>query len=54
MLLAHGFLKNVFEVFETYETSIDMVTTSEVAVSLTIDDSTHLDAIVRSLGSLLQ
>lgn len=49
MLLAHGFLKNVFEVFETYETSIDMVTTSEVAVSLTIDDSTHLDAIVRSL-----
>jgi aspartate kinase len=38
MLLAHGFLKKVFEVFETYETPIDMITTSEIAVSLTIDN----------------
>ncbi|MEP5255892.1 MAG: aspartate kinase [Winogradskyella arenosi] len=49
MLLAHGFLKKVFEVFEKYETSIDMITTSEIAVSLTIDDTTHLDAIVEEL-----
>ncbi len=49
MLLAHGFLKKVFEVFEKYETSIDMVTTSEIAVSLTIDNTTHLDAIIEEL-----
>jgi aspartate kinase len=49
MLNAHGFLRSVFEVFERYKTSIDMITTSEVAVSLTIDDSTHLDAIVEEL-----
>ncbi|RAJ18063.1 aspartate kinase [Olleya aquimaris] len=49
MLLAHGFLKKVFEIFERYETSIDMITTSEIAVSLTIDDTTHLQAIVEEL-----
>lgn len=49
MLLAHGFLKKVFEVFETYETSIDMITTSEIAVSLTIDNTTHLQAIITEL-----
>jgi aspartate kinase len=49
MLLAHGFLKKVFEIFETYETAIDMVTTSEIAVSLTIDNDTHLKAIVTEL-----
>ncbi|WP_299097112.1 aspartate kinase [Winogradskyella sp.] len=49
MLLAHGFLKKVFEVFERYETSIDMVTTSEIAVSLTIDNTTHLEAITKEL-----
>ncbi len=49
MLQAHGFLKKVFEIFETYETSIDMITTSEVAVSLTIDDDSKLDAIVADL-----
>lgn len=49
MLQAHGFLKKVFEVFETYETSIDMITTSEVAVSLTIDDDRNLDKIVSAL-----
>ncbi len=45
MLLAHGFLRRVFEVFERYKTSIDMITTSEVAVSLTIDDTTYLNDI---------
>lgn len=49
MLLAHGFLKKVFEIFEKYETSIDMITTSEIAVSLTIDNTTHLKAIVEEL-----
>ena len=49
MLLAHGFLRRVFEVFERYRTSIDMITTSEVAVSLTIDDTTHLDEITTEL-----
>jgi len=49
MLLAHGFLRRVFEVFERYRTSIDMITTSEVAVSITIDDITHLDEIVAEL-----
>ncbi len=49
MLLAHGFLKKVFEVFERYETSIDMVTTSEIAVSLTVDNTTHLEAITKEL-----
>lgn len=49
MLLAYGFLRKVFEVFEKYRTSIDMITTSEVAVSVTIDADTHLDAIVQEL-----
>lgn len=49
MLLAHGFLKKVFEIFEKYETSIDMITTSEIAISLTIDDTTNLSEIVTEL-----
>jgi len=49
MLQAHGFLKKVFEIFEVYETSIDMITTSEVAVSLTIDDDKNLDKIISEL-----
>lgn len=49
MLQAHGFLKKVFEVFEVYETAIDMITTSEVAVSLTIDDDKNLDKILAEL-----
>ena len=49
MLLAHGFLRRVFEVFERYRTSIDMITTSEVAVSVTIDDTAHLDEITKEL-----
>ncbi|MEO6980871.1 MAG: aspartate kinase, partial [Mucilaginibacter sp.] len=51
MLLAHGFLRRIFEVFERYKTSIDMITTSEVAVSLTIDDTTYLDDITKELLS---
>ncbi len=49
MLLAHGFLKKVFEIFEKYETPIDMITTSEIAVSLTIDDASSLSEIVEEL-----
>jgi aspartate kinase len=49
MLLAYGFLRKIFEVFEKYRTSIDMITTSEVAVSLTIDNSTHLKEILKEL-----
>ena len=49
MLMAYGFLRSVFEVFELYKTPIDMITTSEVAVSLTIDDNTHLDKIIEDL-----
>ena len=49
MLLAHGFLKKIFEIFETYETAIDMITTSEIAVSLTIDDTRNLEIIVSEL-----
>jgi aspartate kinase len=49
MLLAYGFLRKVFEVFEKHKTPVDMVTTSEVAVSLTIDNTTHLDAIQAEL-----
>lgn len=52
MLMAYGFLKGVFEVFEKYKTSIDMITTSEVAVSLTIDDTTHLDKITEELEEI--
>jgi len=49
MLLAYGFLRKIFEVFEKYRTPIDMVTTSEVAVSLTIDNPTHLKEILKEL-----
>ena len=49
MLLAHGFLRKVFEVFEKHKTSIDMISTSEVAVSLTIDDSRYLKEVVDEL-----
>ena len=49
MLLAYGFLRKIFDVFEKYKTSIDMVTTSEVAVSVTIDDASHLKEITKEL-----
>jgi len=49
MLLAYGFLRKVFEVFERFKTSIDMITTSEVAVSVTIDDTAYLSEISEEL-----
>jgi len=49
MLLAYGFLRKIFEVFEKHRTSIDMITTSEVGVSLTIDNDTNLPAIIKEL-----
>ncbi len=49
MLLAYGFLRKTFEVFEKYRTSIDMITTSEVAVSVTIDNPANLKSIVKEL-----
>jgi len=49
MLLAHGFLRKVFEIFESYQTPIDMVTTSEVGVSVSIDNAKKLDEIVNEL-----
>ena len=49
MLLAYGFLRKVFEIFEKYRTSIDMITTSEVAVSVTIDNDSSLAEITREL-----
>ncbi len=52
MLLAFGFLRRVFEVFEKYRTSIDMITTSEVAVTLTIDYTQHLKEITDELNLL--
>jgi aspartate kinase len=49
MLLAYGFLRKVFEIFERYKTPIDMITTSEVAVSVTIDYLDNLDKIIEEL-----
>lgn len=49
MLLAHGFLRRIFEIFDRYDTSVDMVSTSEVSVSLTIDDREHLEPISSEL-----
>lgn len=49
MLLATGFLRKVFEIFEDYQTPIDMITTSEVGVSVTIDNCKHLDEILNDL-----
>jgi len=49
MLLAYGFLRKVFEIFESYKTSIDMITTSEVGVSVTIDNNRHLEEILDDL-----
>lgn len=49
MLMAYGFLRKVFEVFERFKTPIDMITTSEVAVSLTIDQTEYLSEIIKEL-----
>ena len=52
MLMAYGFLSRVFGVFEKYRTSIDLITTSEVAVSMSVDNSSQLEAIVAELRTL--
>lgn len=52
MLLAYGFLRKIFEVFEKYKTPIDMITTSEVAVSVTIDSDLHLSEIIEELSNI--
>lgn len=52
MLMAYGFLRKVFEIFEAYKTPIDMITTSEVSVAITIDEPTYIDEIARDLQEL--
>jgi len=52
MLMAYGFLRKVFEIFEAYRTPIDMITTSEVAVSITIDNSQYINQIAKDLKEL--
>lgn len=54
MLMAHGFLARIFDVFEKHSTSVDMVTTSEVSVSLTVDRTDRLDAIVAELSAVAE
>lgn len=49
MLMAHGFLRRIFEVFDKHQTPVDMVSTSEVSVSLTIDNPSRLNAIIQDL-----
>ncbi|HKA35186.1 MAG TPA: ACT domain-containing protein, partial [Thermoanaerobaculia bacterium] len=52
MLMASGFLKTLFEVFARHDTAVDMVTTSEVSVSVTVDDVSRLDGIRRALEEM--
>ncbi|MBI3940975.1 MAG: lysine-sensitive aspartokinase 3 [Acidobacteria bacterium] len=52
MLMAHGFLRRLFEIFERHERPVDMVATSEVSVSLTLDSAENLDAIVEDLSQI--
>ncbi len=52
MLMAYGFLRKVFEIFEAYRTPIDMITTSEISVSITIDNSDFIDQIAKDLRDL--
>ena len=52
--MAHGFLRRLFEIFDRFETPVDVVTTSEVNVSVTIDDPQHLDALVAELSSFAE
>jgi aspartate kinase len=54
MLDSHGFLKRIFEVFEDHKTSVDVVTTSEVSVSVTVDDARHLPGIVKTLEDVAE
>ncbi|HVW08988.1 MAG TPA: lysine-sensitive aspartokinase 3 [Bryobacteraceae bacterium] len=50
MFMAHGFLRRIFEIFDRYETPVDMIATSEVSVSLTIDNPAHLEKIVSEMS----
>ena len=52
MLLAYGFLRKGFEIFESYRTAIDMVCTSEVGISMTIDNNSHLKEIIDELKKI--
>lgn len=52
MLLAHGILRRIFETFERHQVSVDVVATSEVSVSVTVDDDTHLDDVVVELSAI--
>ena len=52
MLLQHGFMRTVFEIFDRHRTSVDVIATSEISVSLTIDDATHLDSLMVDLSRL--
>ena len=52
MLLAYGFLRRIFEIFEHHRTPVDLVATSEVSVSMTIDDTAHLDAVAADLAEI--
>jgi aspartate kinase len=52
MLMAHGFLTRIFSAFEQHRTSVDVVTTSEVSVSVTIDDPRRLPQIIEALGAV--
>ena len=54
MLMAHGFLRRLFEVFERFKTAVDVVTTSEVSVSVTVDDTRRLEAILDSLHNFAE
>ena len=54
MLMAHGFMRQLFEVFERHRTAVDVVTTSEVSVSITVDDDCNLAAIVKDLQSFAE
>jgi aspartate kinase len=54
MLNAYGFLRRIFEIFEKYKTPIDMIATSEVSVSVTIDNTTNLAAIQAELGQFCE
>ncbi len=54
MLMAHGFLRRLFEVFERFKTPVDVVTTSEVSVSVTVDNTKRLDAVVGNLRAFAE
>jgi hypothetical protein len=54
MLMAHGYMRRLFEVFERHRTSVDVVSTSEVSVSVTVDEVTHLESIVAGLSAFAE